>query len=478
MFASRGCLLPFITSALLCGACQGAADSSTAPPASSTPVNSAGALGSAGSSAAPPVQGPSGSSAPSAGSERDVGSLPTAAPGAQPEAPSPNPVGAGTTPGAVDNLDPASQPAPTSPPAEPQPDVPDPGEPVAPDEPAPDPPAAEPEPTQAWYGATASALDDARLQQEYADWKSRLVEECPNDASAVVVKDGGQVVSEGIAYGMLISVNMDDQALFDKLWKFYLDHVDDNGMMNWSMGVCEAPGNNDANAATDAELDAAMALVQAAARWGGTYLTDAEDLAAKIIEHETDVCDGRTVILPGDIWGGCNDLNGETRINPSYFAPGYYRVFAAKFPTQSETWNALLEGTYELYPVLQERMMGLFPDWSDYDGSDWYGSTYNYDACRTPWRIATDYAWSGDERALTALSRVADVVSGDIPVGAYPNNSAFQGAFALASIDDAATLDADVASWLSSGGDDNPYFQATLRLLYMLVAAGRFPSTL
>jgi endo-1,4-beta-D-glucanase Y len=326
----------------------------------------------------------------------------------------------------------------------------------------------------------ATAVTDSMLQSEYAAWKASLVQECPSDNSAVVVKDGGQVVSEGIAYGMLISVNMDDQALFDKLWKFYTDHLDENGLMNWSMGVCDAPGNNMAHAAADAELDALMALLQANAAWGGTYVSDAQTLAGNILLHEVEECDGRTILKPGDVWGGCSDMTGQERINPSYFAPGYYRAFAKAFPDQAATWTALLEGSYELIPPIQTRLGGLFPDWSGVDGSDWYDAGYGYDACRTPWRLATDYAWTAEPRALTALEGVASWVqqNGGIPATNMPNNSAFNGTFALASIGDAANFDTQVGAWLNSGGDDGPYFQATLRMLYLLVAGGRFPSTL
>ena len=63
-------------------------------------------------------------------------------------------------------------------------------------------------------------------------------------------------------------------------------------------------------------------------------------------------------------------------------------------------------------------------------------------------------------------------------LGSMPNNSAFVGSFALAAAYDQAKLDAAVAAWLAGNGDDNPYFQGTLRVLYLLAAAGKFPSTL
>src|SRR6188768_2920441 len=120
-------------------------------------------------------------------------------------------------------------------------------------------------PPATWNSAKSVAISTAQLETEYAAWKMAHVETCTN-GSLVVVKDG-QVVSEGIAYGMLLSVAMADQPLFDGLWKFYQDHLDKNGLMNWQVDKCAAPGNNNANAATDGDLDATMALIQASARW-------------------------------------------------------------------------------------------------------------------------------------------------------------------------------------------------------------------
>lgn len=329
-----------------------------------------------------------------------------------------------------------------------------------------------------WHGAVTPLVTDELLSNEYATWKDRHVQTCA-DGSSVVVKDGA-VVSEGIAYGMLLAVNFDDRELFDGLWQYYTDHVDENGLMNWATSLCESPGNNNANAATDAELDAAMALIQGHARWpDGGYLAFAEDLTQRILTHETDVCDEHLVLLPGDAWGGCNDT--DTRINPSYFAPGYYRVFAAKFPAQAEQWNELLDNAHALYAAYQA-LFPLVPDWDNHPyGDEASLDHYNYDACRTPWRVATDYAWSGDDRSGAFLANVAtwlDANGGIGSPGGRANNSAFNGAFALSGVTDAAKLDGYVAAWLNSGGDDGPYFQGTLRVLYLLVAAGRFPSTL
>jgi len=335
-------------------------------------------------------------------------------------------------------------------------------------------------PPATWNSAKSAFVNDAGLQNEYTAWKLSHVAACSN-GSSVVVKDG-EVVSEGIAYGMLLSAAMSDQPLFDGLWKFYQDHLDKNGLMNWKTSKCEAPGNNNANAATDADLDAAMALVQAAWRWPNAtsnYLAKAEQLAGKIIQFETEMCGGRRILRPGDAFGGCSDMYSQ-RINPSYFSPGYYKVFAHYFSSQAATWSALTDASYQLYAVYQARMNNLVPDWSAPDGGDFNGSQYWYDACRAPFRVAVDYAWTGDTRAKTFMSNLSSWVDahGGLPKAAQQQNSAFIGAFALAGGYDQGKFDGYMNAWLHAQMDDTPYYQATLRVLYLLVAAGKFSSTL
>src|SRR5581483_2787086 len=178
--------------------------------------------------------------------------------------------------------------------------------------------------------AAVSSTAAAQLATAYQSWKTTFIKECTANNSAVVLKDGSSVVSEGIGYGMLLSVANDDQPLFDKLWKFYSDHLDSQGLMNWAMNACDPPGNNNANSATDGDLDVAMALVQADVRWSG-YTAAAKTLIGTIKQFETDSCsNGLTVLRNGDKFGGCSDTNPGNmgKVNPSYFAPGYYRVFA------------------------------------------------------------------------------------------------------------------------------------------------------
>jgi hypothetical protein len=67
---------------------------------------------------------------------------------------------------------------------------------------------------------------------------------------------------------------------------------------------------------------------------------------------------------------------------------------------------------------------------------------------------------------------------GGLPKAAQQQNSAFIGAFALAGGYDQGKFDDYMAGWLSARLDDTPYYQGTLRVLYLLAAAGKFSSTL
>ena len=130
-------------------------------------------------------------------------------------------------------------------------------------------------------------------------------------------------VSEGIGYGMLIAVYMNDQALFDDLWKYeQLWPNDKTGLMDWYINAAGTMRLG-TGPATDADEDMAFALVMADRQWGGkgslssNYIDVAKDQISKIWNNE--IYQSK-LLLPGN-WGDWST------VNISYFAPAYYRVF-------------------------------------------------------------------------------------------------------------------------------------------------------
>ncbi|HVJ19489.1 MAG TPA: glycosyl hydrolase family 8, partial [Polyangiaceae bacterium] len=332
-------------------------------------------------------------------------------------------------------------------------------------------------------GTIMATPDDAATA--YAAFKSYF-ETC-GDGSIRVKTNGDETVSEGIAYGMLAAVGNDDQASFAGLWSYYQNHQNQNGLMDWKINACSGEVW-EAGAASDADLDAAMALVQADCKWGG-YLGAATTLMASIRNHEVATSGAELVLKPGDAWGG------ENCTNPSYFAPGYYRVFAQKHGAEAATWNKLADDSYVLLERTAHDSTGLVPDWSDAWGNPGGGGgcrndkvNYTYDAARTPWRFATDYVWFQNQSAASWLNKVTAWVPDIYNLGdgfslsgselSSNHNSVFVGGFALgamASSEEKKSL--FMGAFLSvNPSADNAYFQVALRSVYLLLAAGLFPA--
>ncbi len=182
--------------------------------------------------------------------------------------------------------------------------------------------------------AKQSTVAAALNAKEYEGWKECWVKPATNNPGAIMVINSGScgsgdsVVSEGIGYGMLLSVANSDRTTFDGLWKTYQSYLDSQGLRNWSIHLFDKPENNNANAATDGDVDVAMGLLQADKRWGG-YKSAALALIQKIRVNETENCGGTLVLRPGDKFGGCSDQNNKNKLNPSYFAPGLPRRLRA-----------------------------------------------------------------------------------------------------------------------------------------------------
>jgi endo-1,4-beta-D-glucanase Y len=265
------------------------------------------------------------------------------------------------------------------------------------------------------YPANAR-LEDVRAA--FAKWKQELVTANGAGGGLRVVRpdtpDGvpNSTVSEGIAYGMMIAVYLDDQALFDGLWKYEQRWVDETGLMKWYIdptGTQACPGKPSCGAATDADEDIAWALVMADRQWGGAYLELARAQIDRVWKLGVDHDHG-DILKPGNTWGGWDVLN------LSYFAPYEYRVFG-KVTGNEAGWQRVIDANYA---VLERTLNaengnaenGLVPAWSNGDGKPVVAfpgalTFYQTDSARTPFRIGMDYCLFGEPRAKAYLERVS-----------------------------------------------------------------------
>jgi hypothetical protein len=90
-------------------------------------------------------------------------------------------------------------------------------------------------------------------------------------------------------------------------------------------------------------------------------------------------------------------------VNISYFAPSYYRVFA-QIDGNGAGWDAVLKTVYDtidnaLNATNGNATNGLVPAWCSSQGVPGSPGNYQYDSCRTPFRIALDWCFFGTTRA-------------------------------------------------------------------------------
>jgi len=330
-------------------------------------------------------------------------------------------------------------------------------------------------------GVLPSNLSAGEAKAAYDAWKAAFVVSCGATRSYVKNELGG-TYSEGIGYGMLLAAAHGDKATFDALYATYTA-ASRGGLMDWKLdNGCS--GSSNSGPASDGDLDTAMALVQATCKFGPSYTAPATALIGAIKAREVSTQGGLQVLKPGEGFDA-------TCVNPSYFAPGFYRAFS-KF-TKDTSWDTLAKDSYTILNRLANASTGLVPNWGSVDGSAATGACaakldsglYSYDAARTPWRIATDYRWWSTPEASTYLNKVvgwANTVGIDRIGDKYQTNGTVvnmyptpvtRGPLANATVaTDQATTDAFYQSF--KGVTINEYFPATLKALSMTFGAGLF----
>lgn len=341
-----------------------------------------------------------------------------------------------------------------------------------------------PQNVQYVYGIKPTNAKHTDALNSYNNWKYTYVVDDGTERKRVLFGDAANsTVSEGIAYGMLLAAYADDQTVFDGLWKYYTHHMNGNGVMNWKINADGSVAGY--NGATDAEEDAAMALIIAHHQWGSTgaidYMTDALTLIDNMMLHEVEK--PSYVLKPGDAWGG------STVTNPSYFAPAYYRIFYEL--TGDTQWMQVLEKSYDILALNADPVTGLVSDWCTASGTQSGGRTLNYfyDASRFPWRMATDYLWFGEPRAKDYCTKMANFVKNTVGgstniVDGYTrsgtktgstHNSTFVGTFALTGM-----ADVSFQTHLNASYTDNVktypggYFDQMLHTVSLFMLTGNF----
>lgn len=168
---------------------------------------------------------------------------------------------------------------------------------------------------------------------------SDYVDRTGSDAGRVIRRDqGDDTVSEGQAYGMLIAVGVGDEKSFDRIWSWTKKNLQrDDGLLAWRW---ESGKVVDDMPASDADLDAARALVLAGSTFDDASYTKAgTTLGGHILDDLTVMTPAGRILLPGPWAQG----SGPWSYNPSYAAPATFALLAKA--TKDSRWTQLETGS-------------------------------------------------------------------------------------------------------------------------------------
>jgi len=236
------------------------------------------------------------------------------------------------------------------------------------------------------------------------------------------------VRTEGMSYGMMISVELNHKFEFDALWNWAMTYmyVSDPKAPSYEYFAwsCKTDGtHNSEGAAPDGESYFAMALLFAANRWPGgqgiyDYRAQALKLLHAMVHRET--ITAQTKRGPHTVGPEMNqdppmilfvpDAMPHPFTDPSYHLPAFYELWARWGPPEDrDFWERAAEASRAFFPKVTNPDTGLAPDFANFDGSLLQGpfkqaSDFRYDAWRTASNWSVDWSWWRKAPAEQTLS--------------------------------------------------------------------------
>ena len=342
----------------------------------------------------------------------------------------------------------------------------------------------------------------------YGPEDKRLYHEAGTDMGFITDTGNHDVRTEGMSYGMMITVQLDKKEEFDRLWKWtyvnmYLEAGKNKGFFCWSNSP---DGKKNADGpAPDGEEYFAMALLFASKRWGdGEGIFEYGKFARRIL-HEM-LRKGEPGITGRGMFDPDNHLiRFITEVDfsdPSYHLPHYYELFSEwAYPEDREFFKEAARASREYLHRACHSESGLNSEYANYDGTpfagrngawgrhDWYYS----DAYRTIMNLAMDHIWFGvddwqEEEGKRFLHFYCDILKPDnwncVPLwdGTLTESKALHPTAVIASNAAAAILSKDdngsfcmrkfAETKLREG--DRRYYDNLLYMFALMMLGGRY----
>ncbi|TYP75511.1 glycosyl hydrolase family 8 [Paenibacillus methanolicus] len=353
---------------------------------------------------------------------------------------------------------------------------------------------------------TQTAMDNA-VKSKWTTWKTNYLKPAGTGKYYVKYNSAGETVSEAHGYGMLLTVMMagadaNAQTYFDGLYRYFREHPSaiNANLMAWKQNSSFQNIEGE-DSATDGDMDIAYGLLLAHRQWGSSgtinYLAEAKKVVNAIMQ--SDVNQTRWTLRLGD-WATSGNWGSATR--PSDFMLNHMKAF--KTATGDTKWDRVANQTYAIINAIftnNSSATGLMPDFVIYQNNAYVPApanflesgndgSYYYNSCRAPWRIATDYLISGDNRALNQLNKLngwiktktsnnpSNIMDGytlsGSKVGGY-NSGAFYAPFGVSAMTSSANQSWLNAIWTKTAGSASEgYYEDSIKLFSMLVMSSNW----
>lgn len=321
----------------------------------------------------------------------------------------------------------------------------------------------------------------------------------PDDAGYILDVKNNEVRTDGIGYGMFITVQLGEQEVFDRLWtwaKRYMLETEPprEGTLAWS---CNPAGTDcEPSAATDATSVIATSLFIAEAAWAGTgahdYASDANTLIdAMVLTEERNggiVSDVRNLFDVDAKLPRNTSSAGDVRpLFTDYLMPGFYDYWSKWRVEDAEFWSEAADVSEDLLRLAPVAGNGLIPTQIDREGMPATNALYDETSARTLLNRWFCHAWTGPQSWVFVQNRrLLDwLLEQEKLVSSYELNGTVVGSIntpahiALTATAAAATDDIETyASFLQTLADEpipegeDRYYQGMLYLIGFLAVSG------
>lgn len=252
---------------------------------------------------------------------------------------------------------------------------------------------------------------DSVIRTFFYDETERIYHETTDGMGYLVDTGNNDARTEGMSYGMMMCVQLDMKAEFDRIWKWaktymFMEEGENEGYFAWS---CQLDGTKNSDGpAPDGEEFFAMALLFASHRWGdGQGIFEYSRQAKEILRaclHK-----GENGRKGTPMWNRENHqilfVPGSAFTDPSYHLPHFYELFSQwAYEEDREFWKVAAKASREYLIAACNNNTGLCSEYANFDGSPmtkkfpWgYFGDFFSDAYRTAANIGLDAEWFGED---------------------------------------------------------------------------------